>query len=90
MQFLTAVRIIINNWTGEGLLVSRAKEAINVNGLVPGLVRIIRYRTLTINVELLEASECIMKEAYELLKKKALSGKSLLYSSLHQKTTIQL
>ena len=30
---LPAVRTIVNNWTGEGLLISRAKEAINVNGL---------------------------------------------------------
>ena len=37
---LLAIRTIVNNWTGEGLLVSRAKEAINVDGLVSDLVRI--------------------------------------------------
>ena len=43
---LPAVRTIVNNWTGEGLLVSRAKEAINENDLVRDLVRINQYRTL--------------------------------------------
>ena len=68
---LPCVRTIVNNWAGEGLLVSRAKEAINVNGLVPDLVRNNQYWTLATNVELelLEASDCIMTEAYELLKK---------------------
>ena len=65
---LPAVRTILSNWTGEGLLVSRAKEAINVDGLVPDLVRINQYRTLATNVEVLEASDCTMPEAYELLK----------------------
>ena len=65
---LRAVRTIVNNWTGEGFLVRRAKEAINVDGLVPDLVRINQYRTLATNVELLEASDCKMTEAYELLK----------------------
>ena len=37
---LLAIRTIVNNWTGEGLLVSLAKEAINVDGLVSDLVRI--------------------------------------------------
>ena len=36
-----AVRTIVNNWTGKGFLVSRAKEAINVDGLVPNLVVLI-------------------------------------------------
>ena len=65
---LPAVCIIANNWIGEGLLVSRAKEAINVDGLVPDLVRINQYRTVATNVDLLEASDCAMTEAYELLK----------------------
>ena len=65
---LPAVRTIVNNRTGESLLVSRAREAINVNGLVPDLVRINRYRTLATNVELLEACDCTTTEAYELLK----------------------
>ena len=47
--------------TGEDLLVSRAKEAINVNGLVPDLVRINQYQTLA-------TSDYTMTEAYELLK----------------------
>ena len=40
---LPTVRTIVNNRTGEGLLVSRAKEAINVDGLVPDLVCINQY-----------------------------------------------
>ena len=64
---LPAVPTIVNSWTGEGLLVSRAKEAINVESLVPGLVRINQFQTRATNVELLEASECTMREAYELL-----------------------
>ena len=65
---LPALRTIVNDRTGEGFLVSRAKEAINVNGLVPDLVRIDQYRTLTINVELLKATDYSMTKAYELLK----------------------
>ena len=65
---LSAVCTIVNNWTGEGHLVSRVKETINVNGLEPDLVRINQYQTLATNVELLEASDCTMTEAYELLK----------------------
>ena len=38
---LPAVRTIINNWTSAGLLVSRAKDAINVEGLVSDLVKLI-------------------------------------------------
>ena len=36
---LPAVRTIVNNWTSAGLLVSRAKDAINVEDLVPDLVK---------------------------------------------------
>ena len=35
-----AVRTIVNNWTSAGLLVSRAKDAINVEDLVLDLVKI--------------------------------------------------
>ena len=65
---LLVIRTIVNNWTCEYLLIILAKEAINVDGLEPDLVRIKQYRTLTTNVELLEASECTMTEAYEPLK----------------------
>ena len=37
---LPAVRTIVKNWTSAGLLVSRAKDAINVEGLVSNLVKI--------------------------------------------------
>ena len=65
---LPAVRTIVNNWTSAGLLVSRAKEAINVENLVPDLVKINQYRTVAANVEFLEGSACTMTEAYGLLK----------------------
>ena len=65
---LPAVRIIVNNWTSAGLLVSRAKDAINVEDLVPDLVKINQYRTLASNVEFLEGSACTITEAYGLLK----------------------
>ena len=65
---LPAVQIIVNNWTSAGLLVSRAKDAINVEDLVPGLVKINQYRTLAANVEFLERSACTITEAYGLLK----------------------
>ena len=66
---LPAVCTIVNNWTSGGILVSRAKDAVNVDDLVPNLVRINQYRILAANVELLvEASDCTMTEAYELLK----------------------
>ena len=65
---LPALRTLVNNWAGESLLVRRAKEAINVDGLVLDLVRIDQYRTAATNVELLEASDCTMTEVYELQK----------------------
>ena len=65
---LPAVRTIVNNWTSAGLLVSRAKDAINVENLVPDLIKINQYRTLAANVEFLEGSACTITEAYGLLK----------------------
>ena len=65
---LPAVRTIVNNWTSAGLLVSRAKDAINVEDLVPDLVKINQYRTLAANVDFLEGSACTITEAYGLLK----------------------
>ena len=65
---LPDVRTIVNNWTSAGLLVSRAKDAINVEDLVPDFVKINQYRTLAANVELLEGSACTITEAYGLLK----------------------
>ena len=65
---LPAVRTIVNNWTSAGLLVSRAKDAINMEGLVSDLVKINQYRTLAANVEFLEGSACTITKAYRLLK----------------------
>ena len=65
---LPAVCIIVNKWTSAGFLVSRAKDAINVEDLVPDLVKINQYQTLAANVEFLEGSACMMIEAYGLLK----------------------
>ena len=65
---LPAVRTIVHNWTSAGLLVSRAKDAINVEDLVPDLVKINQYRTLAANVKFLERSACTITEAYGLLK----------------------
>ena len=48
--------------------VRQAKEAINVDSLVPDLFRINQCRTLVVNVEPLQASDCTMTEAFELLK----------------------
>ena len=67
-EYLPAVRTIVNNWTSAGLLVSRAKDTINVEDLVPDLVKINQYRTLAANVEFLEESACTITEAYGLLK----------------------
>ena len=61
---LPAVRTIVNNWTSAGPLVSRAKDAINMEDLV----KINQYRTLAANVEFLEGSACMITEAYGLLK----------------------
>ena len=63
-----AVHTIVNNWTSACLLVSRAKDAINVEGLVSDLVKINQYRTLAANVEFLEGSACTITKAYGLLK----------------------
>ena len=66
---LPALRTIVNNWTSAGLLVSRAKDAINVlEGLVSDLVKINQYRTLAANVEFFEGSACTITKAYGLLK----------------------
>ena len=67
---LPAVRTIVNNWTSAGLLVlvSTAKDAINVEGLVSDLVKINQYRTLAANVEFLKASACTITKAYGLPK----------------------
>ena len=59
---LPAVRTIANNWTSTLLLVSRAKDAINVEDLVPDLIKINQYRTLA--AEFLEGSACTKTEAY--------------------------
>ena len=67
-EYFSAVCTIVNNWTGGQLFVSRAKEAVNVENLVPDLVRIKQCRTLAANVEFLEASDCTMTEASKLLK----------------------
>ena len=61
---LPAVHTIVNNWTSAGLLVSRAKDAINVEDLV----KINQYRTIAANIEFLEGSACTITEAYGLLK----------------------
>ena len=63
---LPAVRTIVNNWTSAGL--SRAKDTINVEDLVLGLVKINQYRTLAANVEFLEGSAYTIIKAYGLLK----------------------
>ena len=65
---LPAVRTIVNNWTSASLLISRAKDAINVEDLVPDFVKINQYRTLAANVEFFEGSACTITEAYGLLK----------------------
>ena len=65
---LPAVHTTVNNWTSAGLLVSRAKDAINVEDLVPDLVKINQYQTLAANVKFLEGSACTITEAYGLLK----------------------
>ena len=38
-----AVHIIVNNWTSAGLLVSKANDAINMENLVPDLVKINQF-----------------------------------------------
>ena len=48
---LSAVYTIVNNWTRAGFLVSRPKDAINVEDLVLGLVEINQCWTLAANVE---------------------------------------
>ena len=65
---LSAVCTIVKNWTSAGLLISRAKDAINEENLVPDLVKMNQYRTPATNVEFLEGSACTIIEAYGLLK----------------------
>ena len=65
---LPGVPTIVNNWASASLLVSGAKDAINVEDLVPELVKINQCRTLAANVEFLEGSACTIIEAYRLQK----------------------
>ena len=51
---LPVVRTIVNNCTSTGLLVSRAKDAINVEDLMPEFVKINQYRTVAANKEFLK------------------------------------
>ena len=67
-EYFLAVCTIVNDSTGDGLLDSRAKEAINVNNLVPDLVRINKYRTLAAHIEFLEIAAAT--KAYGLSKNK--------------------
>ena len=87
---LPAVRTIVNNWTSAGLLVSRAKDPINVEDLVPDLVKINQYRTLAANVEFLEGSACTITEAYELLKNMQFDDNPCAIKNCIKKATIQL
>ena len=64
---LLAVRTFVNNWASTYLLVSIAKDPINVKYLVRDVVKINQYRTLAANVEFLEGSACTIIEAYGLL-----------------------
>ena len=64
---LPAVRIIVNNRTSAGLLVSRARRY-QCRRFGADLVKINQYRTLAANVEFLEGSVCTITEAYGLLK----------------------
>ena len=65
---LPGVLTIVNNWTSAGFLVSRAKDTINVEGLLPDLVEINHCRTLAARVEFLEGSACTITEASGVLK----------------------
>ena len=60
---LPSLLTIANNWTSAGLLVSRAKDAINVEDLVQDLVKINHYQSLAANVEFLEGNACTIIEA---------------------------
>ena len=65
---LPAVFTIFNIRTSAGFLVSRTKDAINVEELVPDLVKINKYRIQAANVDFLEGSACTIAEACGLLK----------------------
>ena len=65
---LPAVCTVVINWTSAGLLLSRAKDAINVENLVTELVKINQYQTLTAYVEFIKGSVCTINEACGMLK----------------------
>ena len=65
---LPTVCTIVNNRSSAGLLVSKAKEAINAENLVQDFVKINEYRTLAANVEFLKGSTRTITEAYGLRK----------------------
>ena len=87
---LPAVRTIDNNRTSAGLLISRAKEAVNVKDLVLDLVKINQYRTRSVNVEFLERSACTITEEYGLLKNMQFDDDPCAIKDYIKKTTIQL
>ena len=65
---LPAVRTIVSHWASAGFLVSRAKDAINVEGLVSDLVKTNQYGTLAADVQFLKRTTCTITKAYGLLK----------------------
>ena len=80
-------------WTGGGLLVSRAKEAIHVDILVPDLALINRYRTLAAKVAFLEVlgSKWLHYDrSIRLIEKYPATSWSLLNLSLDQETITQI
>ena len=85
---LPAVRTIVKNWTSSGLLVSRAKDAIDVKDLVPDLVKINQYRTLAAKLEFLEGSACTITEAYVQLKNMQFDDDPCAIKDYIKKTTI--
>ena len=48
--------------------ISRGKDTINVEDLVPDFVKVSQYRTLAANIEFLEERACMITKAYGLLK----------------------
>ena len=73
-----------------GLLVSRAKDAINVKDSVLDLVKINQYRTPAANVEFLEEIACTITEAHGLPKNMQFDDDPCAIKRLHRKTAIQL
>ena len=64
-DYFLEVKSVVNRFEGQGILVVRAKEAVNSSSVMESLMKIKRdYMNLPKIIEKLESTKCTMNEAY--------------------------